>query len=511
MQSTAYDFLNVDGEMGQLTRSFDWASTPLGPPAHWSQALKTTIANMLRSKFPMHIYWGPELTCFYNDAYRLGLGEGKHHPSVLGRPAKTAWADFWDVVHPLLEEVLKKGNAVWKEDMTFTIYRNGRMEDTMWTFCYSPLVDESNAIAGVQLVCIETTDKINAFRHLKESHLLLGFAIDAAELGTFDYDPRTDTFYANARLREWFDLPDDVELALPLALESIIDSDRKKVAAAIQASFDPQSNGKYHIEYTLKATRHFSERHVLAKGQVLFDEEKKAVRLTGTLQDITTIKLAEIQKQEDKIREQATLNREKLKAQEAERNQIATELHDNICQILAAVKIQLSLFTGKQTEGLAILKGCIKYIDEALIETRDISHRMVMPRFAETSLANALTNLATVYNNDIRTVQVTIDNANPVRMPIAHKEALYRIAQEQLNNMQKYSRATLVTLSLRVEDAWVRMSIEDNGTGFDPGSIKPGIGLSNIKSRAESLQGIAEIISAPGQGCSLRVVLPLTN
>lgn len=73
-QISGEDFLSGGGEMGVLTRGYDWPKTPLGSPANWPQSLKTAIRLLLTSQHPMFIWWGPELIQFYNDAYRLTMG-----------------------------------------------------------------------------------------------------------------------------------------------------------------------------------------------------------------------------------------------------------------------------------------------------------------------------------------------------------------------------------------------------------------------------------------------------
>src|SRR5450755_2580414 len=94
------------GEMGSLTRTKDWSSTPIGGTDTWPQSLRTTLNMILHSRFPMFLWWGPELICFYNDAYRPSLGDHGKHPFILGQPAEIAWAEIWDVIHPLIKKVL---------------------------------------------------------------------------------------------------------------------------------------------------------------------------------------------------------------------------------------------------------------------------------------------------------------------------------------------------------------------------------------------------------------------
>ena len=77
------DFLAGGGELGALTRGFDWSKTSLGPPELWPQSLRVTVRLVLTSRHPMFIWWGPELIQFYNDAYRETMGP-ERHPSALG-------------------------------------------------------------------------------------------------------------------------------------------------------------------------------------------------------------------------------------------------------------------------------------------------------------------------------------------------------------------------------------------------------------------------------------------
>lgn len=146
--------------MGALTRAYNWEATSVGPPENWPQSLRTTLSLVLNNCFPMFLFWGPELLCFYNDAYRPSLGDPGKHPYALGKPAAAAWPEVWTVIKPLIDQVLEEGPAVWREDQLIPIYRNGRLEDVYWTFSYSPVRDESNKVAGVLVTCTETTEKV---------------------------------------------------------------------------------------------------------------------------------------------------------------------------------------------------------------------------------------------------------------------------------------------------------------------------------------------------------------
>ncbi len=161
-------FLQGGGEMGRLIRNYDWSSTPVGSPEHWPQSLRTVIAMILASRFPMFLWWGEDLIQFYNDAYLPSFGREGKHPRALGQKAKDCWPEIWDIIYPLIQQVKLTGEATWSEDQLVPIYRNGRIEDVYWTFGYSPVITESEKIEGVLVVCMETTGKV---QHLKEQAL----------------------------------------------------------------------------------------------------------------------------------------------------------------------------------------------------------------------------------------------------------------------------------------------------------------------------------------------------
>jgi len=149
------------GEMGERIRAFDWASTPLGAPAGWPQALKTAVGILLSSKFPMFLAWGPELRFLYNDAYIDVLG-GKH-PAALGHAFEDIWAEIWSDIHPLVQRALA-GEATYWDNLPLLMTRKGYEEQTWFTFSYSPLRGDTGAVEGMFCACVETTDTVLAER-----------------------------------------------------------------------------------------------------------------------------------------------------------------------------------------------------------------------------------------------------------------------------------------------------------------------------------------------------------
>jgi signal transduction histidine kinase len=158
----ADSFFAGPGEMRALCRALDWSATPLGPPAGWSQSLRTTVLTLLGSRNPMFLFWGPELAQVYNDAYRPSLGGGGRHPRALGMRGHEFWTDIWDTIGPQIEQVMTTGVPTWHEDQYLPIERNGRLEDVWWTYSYSPAYDDDGSIGGTLVICQETTPRVLA-------------------------------------------------------------------------------------------------------------------------------------------------------------------------------------------------------------------------------------------------------------------------------------------------------------------------------------------------------------
>jgi PAS domain S-box-containing protein len=150
-------FLSGGGEMGARMRAFDWSATPLGEPAGWPTALRTTLRLLLTSNHPMFIWWGPELIQFYNDAYRATL-DTQRHPAALGQRGRSCWEEAWPIIGPQIEQVMRGEGATWNEHHLVPLLRDGVLTDAWWTYGYSPIEDE-HGVCGVLAICNDVTEE----------------------------------------------------------------------------------------------------------------------------------------------------------------------------------------------------------------------------------------------------------------------------------------------------------------------------------------------------------------
>ncbi len=165
-------FLAAGGEMGALARAFDWVSTPIGASEGWPQSLRTTVRLVLASHHPMLVWWGPDLIQVYNDAFRQTLGP-QVHPSALGQPARTCWAETWDLLGPQAELVMSGKGGTWNVDQLVLLTRRGAPRQSWWTYGFSPIHDEHDRVGGVLVICNDVTEQHVAASALRESEARL--------------------------------------------------------------------------------------------------------------------------------------------------------------------------------------------------------------------------------------------------------------------------------------------------------------------------------------------------
>ena len=202
-----------------------------------------------------------------------------------------------------------------------------------------------------------------------------------------------------------------------------------------------------------------------------------------------------------------------IKTQEEERYEIGGELHDNVCQILATSMISLGMIK-KYIEPTAEqwFNNTKEYINMASDEIRNLSHRLAPAFFDDSNFELALEILLNTFNvADEYEVILKFDNKiEQNSLSLDMQLNLYRIVQEQLRNIMKYAKATKITLEFLAENEMLVLRLTDNGIGFIMEDAKSGIGLANMKRRAELFSGKMQIKSSPGNGCEMTVTIPMS-
>ena len=330
---TSADFLAGGGEMGALTRAYDWSATPLGKPETWPQSLRTAVRILLNTNHPMFIWWGPELIQFYNDAYRQTMGP-ERHPSALGQRGRECWEEIWPIIGPQIEQVMSGGGATWHENQLVPVTRHGRLEQVYWTYGYSP-IDEGDRVGGVLVVCRDVTRDYLAAAALREREAELARVQQLGRIGGLEVDLRTG--FRNRRSPEYLMIhglpPDAAEETHEDWVRRIHPEDRE----ATEKKFHDAVAGdvrEYIAQYRIIRPSDGETRWISVKSTIERDENGSAVRLVGAHTDVTEQVMAEqaLRQSEERYRKLADQLAE-LNATLAQRVEEKTRERDRIWNV----------------------------------------------------------------------------------------------------------------------------------------------------------------------------------
>jgi signal transduction histidine kinase/DNA-binding NarL/FixJ family response regulator len=166
-QATGMEAVTASGgDAGRLIEQVDWSRTALGPMSGWPQSLRSAVSICLLSRFPMTVWWGPELVFIFNDAYRPLLGV-KDPAAVMGQAGRNVWPEIWEVIGPMLHGVFMDGDSTLSEDQLLLLDRNGYLEECYFTYSFSPIHDETGGIGGIFTAVIENTQRVIGERRLR--------------------------------------------------------------------------------------------------------------------------------------------------------------------------------------------------------------------------------------------------------------------------------------------------------------------------------------------------------
>jgi PAS domain S-box-containing protein len=258
-------WLSGGGSLGRLIREHDWSQTPLGPIESWPQSLKTSINLILDSQHPMWIGWGKDATFLYNDAYIQVLSLAKH-PWALGRPAAEVWAEIWDICGPLADKVFEQGEASFVDDVRLFMNRGGFLEETYYSFSYSPIRDEAGEVAGLFCPSTEVTAKVVHARRLRTLSELSASAL---------MQKTTESACASA-IATLAKNPDDI----PFAILYLIDGEKKRanleqvcgtpkdIESLTPSGVDLNDENSQHVFWPLAEVEKSGQARVISLGEV---------------------------------------------------------------------------------------------------------------------------------------------------------------------------------------------------------------------------------------------------
>ncbi len=216
--------------------------------------------------------------------------------------------------------------------------------------------------------------------------------------------------------------------------------------------------------------------------------------------------------EEERLLKQKEITEATIQVQEKERYEISTELHDNVNQQLTVAMMYIASAQQKMPEGSELLKQSSSFILNAIEEIRKLSQNLVTPLIKHFGLSKAVEGLM----DDISAVnsfhtELTADTFYEEDIKYDFKLNLFRIVQEQMNNIIKHANATTVNIELSRDAENIKLKVVDNGVGFDISQQRKGIGIYNIMSRSDLYNGIVDIQTSRGKGCGIYITFPLKD
>ncbi|HEX7457434.1 MAG TPA: PAS domain-containing protein, partial [Ginsengibacter sp.] len=370
-----------------------------------------------------------------------------------------------------------------------------------------PIQDvEGNYLEGGQ--SIEITNELLAQRALKRSNELFEYAGKATRDVIWDWDLKENKIRRTGGYTNLFGYEMN-GVYEPHNYEKIHKDDIAKVLKIVEDAFK-RNDSRWQMEYKYLCADG-SYKIVIDQAYIIRNKNSKAVRVIGSMQDVTEerdlqqqVLITEKQKKKDVV--DAVIG-----AQEKERNELSAELHDNVNQLLAASILYLKTAQKQEVIKESLITQSLDYVQKAVDELRNISRNLTPSELKMNGLSAALKVFAEKLHipNSFEVKLVTGElYETKINQPL--KLAVYRIVQEVINNILKHANATEVAIHLCETDNNLKLTVTDNGKGFDLLTIKKGLGITNIYNRAENFGGSAEIISSPGKGCTWNVAIPLS-
>jgi len=376
-----------------------------------------------------------------------------------------------------------------------------------------PVFDASGTVTAIGVVASDITDRRVTEQALREQRTLLAEAQKIAGLGSWEWDPDTGRVSWSDELYRIFGVArQDVQPSFENYLERLHPEDRQQSGSMVaRALIDNRP-----FSMLERVVRPGGElRYVRSQGDVVRNERGKPIKVLVACLDIT-----EQRHSEGALRQAAQdlhgLTRRLVQAEEAERRRLARELHDRVGQSLSALNINLDIISRdshalppalrqRLEDSLGLVDGTLQSIESVMADLRP-------PLLDEYGLGAALGWHSEEFAR--RTgVPVTVTDRTPDATKGARPEAavaLFRIAQEALNNVLKHAQARNVRIDVSATDEELILDVHDDGRGFDPRAARRGRwGMTTMRERAEAAGGQLHVDATPGEGTRIHARVPL--
>ena len=492
-------------QMQTLIDEFDWSATPIGPRESWPQSLRTSLSICLASRFPILIWWGPDLTMLYNDDYATILGA--KHPHALGTRGFDVWSEIWPVIGPMLDQVRFEKKATWSDDQLLIMDRYGYTEETYFTFSYSPILDESGGVGGIFTTVFETTSRVIGERRLDTLRQLAARAsiaksveeacrnaVDILEMN------RSDVPFAAIHLRG----EDHEEVADTVSFPLNVPGDEEPSGwLVVRPSAYRALDDEYRGFFTLAAS-HIATAMADARAYEMERERAEA------LAELDRAKTAFFSNVSHEFRTPLTLMLGPIEDLLA-RHDLAGDVHE---------RVELA-----HRNAMRLLKLVNMLLDFSRIEAGRIE-----AVYEPTDLATLTSDLAGTFRSAVERAGLRlIVDCPPLSEPVyVDRELWEKVVLNLLSNALKFTFEGEIEIALRQERGSVELTVRDTGTGIPAAELPhvferfhrvkdargrthegSGIGLALVQELVKLHGGEVGVMSELDRGTTFAVSIPL--
>ena len=398
----------------------------------------------------------------------------------------------------------------------------------------------------------DITQRKRTERELRASEARSRLALDVAQLGTWSWRGAGNLLSGDARFCELCGLGPDDLLSVESVMSRIHPDDRAAADAAVREALAPIGDGRFRAE--LRCVQPAGDlRWLVARGITEFSStggERRPARMLGTVMDVTARKRTEHEllsardELEARVRERTAelacanaalrveiAEREAagvrirqllgrlVDAQEEERRRLSRELHDTLGQNLAVLTLGLKAVRAQHgcppqvTDRLSYIEQAAHRLEE---DVDRLSYELRPLALDHLGLVDALGQYADEWSAECGVpVDLQVHGLPVERLSAAAEATVYRVVQEALTNVRKHAAASRVSLVAERRGSQLRVIVEDDGRGFDSAAVSASadsqrrLGLRGMAERAALVAGVLEVESAPGNGTTIYLTVPL--
>lgn len=355
------------------------------------------------------------------------------------------------------------------------------------------------------IAVINITERVKAESSLAKTKERLELALEASAASIWELESDTMTFYMDNFSYQSCDIPgDNFDGRYQTFIKFIYLEDREMVDRHFRQSLNDQKE----IDVVCRFINDSGNIcYASIRGHHVVTEQGKSNRFIGIMMDITEKKHIEEESERLKNDQQKNIALATLNAEENERKRISDALHDGVSQLLYGIRIKLGAKEKDDTIPNT-MQDVNELLDMAIQETRNISFELAPSILSDFGLAATIDDLSKRFSTPTMRIKTRIGRFNE-RLPLALEIAIFRIIQELVNNCMKHSAASLIIVELKI-NTLIEICVKDNGKGFDAeyqDIVPSGSGFSSIKNRLSLYDGNLTIISKPGMGAIVKIIL----